>query len=934
MRKIIYAVILFSLFTITGYAQQVGPMSGGGLEATGADGKALGACPLKNTDVQAEITGFLSRVRVTQEFENNFSEKIEAVYVFPLPQNAAVDDMRMRIGQNGERVVRGRILKREEAREVYEAAKSLGRIASLLDQERPNIFTQAVANILPGEKIVIEISYVETLKYEDGSYEFVFPMTVAPRYIPGAAIGKQGGGTAPDTTQVPDASRITPPVAKDRAGHDISIRVRLDAGVPLDSVASKSHQIESVARSANSYDVKLKNEKTIPNKDFILRYDVAGKKIEDAILTHRNGKGGYFTMILQPPDRVDAKDVTPKEIVFVLDTSGSMSGFPIEKAKESMKMALDGMNPQDTFNLITFAGDTHILFEKPLPATAENLKAAQAFLASRQGGGGTEMMKAIRAALDPSDSQQHIRVVCFMTDGEVGNDMEIIGEVQKHPNARVFSFGIGSSVNRFLLDKIAEEGRGEAEYVTLQDDGSAAAKRFHERVRSPLLTDISLDFGGLNVTDVYPKRTGDLFSAKPVIIHGRFTQAGSGVIKLKGRSFGREVVREIPVNFPENEPGHDVLATLWARARIDELMSQDYAGMQSGNTKEDVKTTITNLGIEYRLLTQFTSFVAVEEMVVTDGGQPRRIQVPVELPEGMSRVNGISIDGVDDQEERKAFRRLQTDALRMVSVSGLTAAEYGRNTSGGGGGVGTKTKARNVKPELKKVYKEWLEKDVHYIITGEEKRVFGNVIKATAMPKPEFPAAVDPAKMAGQGAVPIAVDVTLDAAGNVTAAKAVAGDAALRPLQALYKAAETAAMSAKFEVPKVGRDIIKITGTIVYEFTKDKKVVTSEQLLNAQITVKPNKYHSAVRAVVERLKANLPAAAATESEAKFVTADRAYIVVRVKDMKPETIAALRAAGLEVVAEMPSANAVVGRIAIEKLAALAELDAVTFISPQN
>src|SRR6185369_4906003 len=238
----------------------------------------------------------------------------------------------------------------------------------------------------------------------------------------------------------------------------------------------------------------------------------------DAMLVHRaphgNQSDGFFTFILQPPDRVTAEDVMPKELVFVLDTSGSMSGFPIEKAKETMKLALDGLYPQDTFNLITFSGDEHILFPQPVPATRENLAKAQAFLASRSGGGGTEMMKAIRAALDPSDAQDHIRIACFMTDGYVGNDMEIISEIQRHPNARVFAFGIGSSVNRFLLDKMAEHGRGEVEYVTLSDDGSAAAKRFHERIRNPLLTDISIDWSGLNVADVYPKRIPDLFSSK------------------------------------------------------------------------------------------------------------------------------------------------------------------------------------------------------------------------------------------------------------------------------------------------------------------------------------------------------------------------------------------------------------------------------------
>src|ERR1043165_2913186 len=301
-----------------------------------------------------------------------------------------------------------------------------------------------------------------------------------------------------------------------------------------------------------------------------------------------------------------------------------------------MKLALDGLNPQDTFNLITFAGDTSILFEKPVSATPDNLKKAQEFLAGRTGGGGTEMMKEIKAAHDPSDAQDHIRIVCFMTDGYVGNEAEILAEIQKHPNARVFAFGIGESVNRFLLDKMAEEGRGEVEYVSLNDDGSAAARRFHERVRNPLLTDVQIDWAGLPVTDVYPKRIPDLFSAKPVVVCGRFNQGARGTIKLKGKVAGREYVREIPVELPDAEARHDVLATLWARTKIDEMMSRDYTGTQYGVPRADVKEEVTQLGMDYRLMTQFTSFVAVEEMTITDGGQPRRVDVPVEMPEGVS----------------------------------------------------------------------------------------------------------------------------------------------------------------------------------------------------------------------------------------------------------------------------------------------------------
>ncbi|MEP6847651.1 MAG: marine proteobacterial sortase target protein [Acidobacteriota bacterium] len=894
MQKVVLPILFCVLFSLAAYGQKI---TQGELDAVGKDGKPLGSCPLKNTSVKAEISGFLTRVKVSQEFENNFSEKIEAVYVFPLSDKAAVDDMTMHIG---DRVVRGKIMKREEAREVYEAARSNGQIASLLDQERPNIFTQSVANILPGEKVTIEISYVETLKYEDGAYEFVFPMVVAPRYIPGQATGKSGGGFASDSDKVPDGSKITPPISKDRAGHDISIEVKLDAGVPVQSVTSQTHEIDSIMQSVNSYTVKLKNANAIPNKDFILRYDVAGKRIDDAVLTHRDEKGGYFTLILQPPDIPRAEDITPKEIVFVLDTSGSMDGFPIEKAKEAMKMSLDGLNPQDTFNLITFAGDTSVLFEKPVPATPENRKKAQAFLATREGGGGTEMMKAIKTALDPSDAQDHIRIVCFMTDGEIGNDAEIIAEIQKHPNARVFSFGIGSSVNRFLLDKMAEEGRGEVEYVGLNDDGSAAARRFKERVQSPLLTDISLDFGDLKVADVYPKRINDLFSAKPVIIHGRYTQPGSGTIKLMGKTAGNPVSRDIKVNFPEANADHDVLATLWARTRIDDLTSQDYS-----NSKPEIKDAITNIGLEYGLLTQFTSFVAVEERVVTDGGQPRRIEVPVELPEGMK------FESVFGQEE--------TEKIPSPMDQSVSDGPVRTNGSGTGRAINRPIAGKDESKSKRRPDKVYRRNDTGYIITGEKKQEYAVDIKASELPKPEYP-------LNSRSAGSVDVEVTLDATGKVIAAKAVSGT------KAFQAAAVSAARNAGFPVPRIPYEITKITGVVTYNFAVNKKVSSSGSLSNIRIDTKPNKYSVAVRAVVDRLKVN--GSQLSADEAKFVRNGKADLVIRLKEVNPAVVEQLKSLGVDVLAEMPSSNAVIGRISLDKIAALADIDSVVFISPQD
>jgi len=486
-------------------------------------------------------------------------------------------------------------------------------------------------------------------------------------------------------------------------------------------------------------------------------------------------------------------------------------------AKESMQLALAGLYPQDTFNLITFAGDTHILFPQTVPATKENLRKAQQFLASREGSGGTEMMKAIRAALEPSDKQDHIRIVCFMTDGYVGDDMTIISEVQKHPNARVFSFGIGSSVNRYLLDKMAQEGRGEVEYVGLNDDGSAAARRFHERVRSPLLTDISVDWAGLPVADVYPKRIPDLFSAKPIILTGRYTRTGSATIKLRGKMSGRDTVREIRVELPETEPQHDVLATLWARTRIDDLMAQDLEGIQAGHARADVREPITQLGLEYRLMTQFTSFVAVEEMTVTDGGQPRRVEVPVEMPEGVSLPSTLADE----------------DAVMVRAPSPVTTSNVGVLGSGSGGGAG---------------------------------RGAG-----------------------GGGGGPMTMR---------------------RRVRAPVVASKDARVMRETEASD------RVSG------------VSAEERKQQELLAK---LHPTISALVERLKKR--GAQPGPEEAKFVRDGKAELQIWLADKSPETIAQLKKLGFEIVLDPTTSKMLIGRVRIEKLAELAELQAVRYIAPQ-
>ncbi|HEY1526572.1 MAG TPA: VIT domain-containing protein [Candidatus Angelobacter sp.] len=643
MATMVALCLLYVLIVLNPQNASAGqPQGNSQLQITGKDGKVTGFVPLKHTGIKTEISGFVARIEVTQEFENVLPDAVEAVYVFPLPHDSAVDGMTMMVG---DREIRAVIKERDEARKIYEQARSSGHTAALLDQERPNIFTQSVANIPAGGKVQIKLSVIELLKYEAGVYEFAFPLVVGPRYIPGNPWAAGDHGTMPDTDQVPDASHISPPVAgvhtnDATAGHDVSMEVNLAAGVPVGDVESTSHKIFADRTGADSYHVTLADQAVPPNKDFILKYKVAGTGINDAILTHADKSGGYFTLILQPPDRPQEKILVPRQLIFVLDTSGSMWGFPLEMAKKTIQHALDNLRKDETFNLITFSGDTRILFPEPAPATAENVAKAKQVLAGAYGSGGTEMMKAIRTALgddagaDKPMEADPIRVVCFMTDGYVGNDADIIAEIKKHSDARVFSFGIGMAVNRFLLTKMAEEGHGDVEFVTSPGEAQAAADRFYERVHSPVLTNITIDWDGMPVTDVYPKNIRDLFSAKPVIVTGRYTGNPKGQITIKGYQGSGDYSNTIPVDFSSAGASNAALEKIWARHKVDDLMSQDWNGIQSGNSK--YKAEIIQVGLEHSLATQFTSFVAVEERTVVSDGKPVKVEVPVELPEGVS----------------------------------------------------------------------------------------------------------------------------------------------------------------------------------------------------------------------------------------------------------------------------------------------------------
>ena len=618
------------------------PIPGSGaLDAIGPGGKPLGACPLRHTDVAVEISGFVARVTVTQVFASRFTEPVEAIYTFPLSDRAAVDAMSMR---TGERTIRGEIKRREEARRIYEAARNAGQVAALLDQERPNIFTQTLANLMPGATVEIRIEYVEPLVFRDGTFEFSFPTVVGPRFIPGAPTGHAGTGWAPDTTRVPDASRITPPVTPEgtRAGHDIGIAVDIDAGVPILDVASPLHEIDVERPEASRARVHLRQEAEIPNRDFVLRYAVAGDEVRSGYLAHRDGEGdGYVTFVLLPPKRVTAETAAPKEMIFVIDRSGSQAGLPLEKAKETMRWILDHMNPNDTFQVVDFGNTANVLFPTPQPASPEMKRQARAHIDALEANGGTMMAEAVRTVCSLPADANRLRVVTFMTDGYIGNDFEVIDLVRSlRGTSRWFSFGAGNGVNRFLLEGLARAGGGEVDYILLNDSGEAVAKRFYERIAAPALTDVRLEFRGLDVVDVFPTAPSDVWDRRPLIVHARYRRAGEGQVVLRGFRQGKPYKQVIDVTLPEHEAGNAAIESMWARAKVDDLMWQDLAGLQSGNFPEALREEIVQTALAHRLMTQFTSFVAVEDRVVNEGGTQRTVSVPVEMPQGV-RYDGI-----------------------------------------------------------------------------------------------------------------------------------------------------------------------------------------------------------------------------------------------------------------------------------------------------
>lgn len=593
--------------------------------------------PLAGTNVRGTLRGFVAEVEVTQTYVNPYDQAIEAVYVFPLPDRAAVHSMTMRVA---EREIVAEIKPREEAEHLYEEAKRSGHAASLMTQERPNIFTQKVGNIPAGHKVEVKLSYVEALPYEEGISSFVFPTVVGPRYVPGAPLfapDKQPGARHVDTDRVDDASRISPPALGEgeSSAHRLDLELLVQPGMPIASLKSPSHKIVVQHLDASSARISLDASDRIPDKDFVLRVDVRSRQPKALVLSHRRGGDGTFTVVLQPPARPREQDVSPKDLFFVVDTSGSMNGAPVEAAKALVREALRHMNPQDRFTIMRFSDHVSELSTHPLPNTPENVAAGLSFIDAMAGEGGTEMLSGIHRALDGHAEAGRVRVVFFLTDGYIGNDAEILAAVttQNHANARLFSMGVGTSVNRHLLSSMARAGRGEVQFMRLDEPVAPFVEKLYRRVRNPVLTDIKLAWEGVDVFEQTPAQIGDLFDGQPVLVHGRYRQPGRGTLVLSGKLGTTSYRADIAVELAADAECPAV-PSLWARSRIAEWSDEE--NVRPGTRRDD----IIKVALAHSLVSQYTAFVAVDRaQVARQRGEPLiPVQQRLPLPEGVSRL--------------------------------------------------------------------------------------------------------------------------------------------------------------------------------------------------------------------------------------------------------------------------------------------------------
>ena len=584
-----------------------------------------------NIDVNMTVTGMINRVSVTQSFTNTTDNWQEGIYVFPLPESAAVNQLRLKIGK---RIIEGQIKEKQAAKKIYQKAKAQGKQAALTEQERPNIFTTSVANIPPLETIKVEIEYQQIVTYDNGVFSLRFPMVVGPRYIPGKQpIEKQYTegfsvtGWAVNTDEVADASRITPPVLTpgSKRNNNVSIKINLDAGLALEKIDSPYHEID-IDKQSDQYQIRLKQESTLANRDFELSWQPHPSVVPKAALFTEKINGDTYAMIMMVPPTVEKSESLSREIIYVIDTSGSMGGQSIIQARAALELALSRLKQGDRFNVIQFNSQTSKLFHQSELVTPTSIQQAINYVRSLDAGGGTEMATALHAALANQDKSNDLRQVIFLTDGSIGNEQALFEIIQNQlGRSRLFTIGIGSAPNSHFMQRAANFGRGTHTYIGKIDEVQKRMRALFEKIENPVLKDISIDWTQTDM-EIWPQKITDLYQGEPLLITAK-TKHLLGDVKITGQVANSNWSSSLKLNGGQNRKG---VSTLWARNKIAALMKQ-----KRDAEFESIKETIIETALEHHLVSKYTSLVAVDVTPV----RPKDKQldskaIPTHLPEG------------------------------------------------------------------------------------------------------------------------------------------------------------------------------------------------------------------------------------------------------------------------------------------------------------
>ncbi|HKG48476.1 MAG TPA: VIT and VWA domain-containing protein [Pyrinomonadaceae bacterium] len=605
--------------------------------------------PLKDTRVDISVSGVIADVKVRQIYRNEGSRPINAAYVFPASTRAAVYSMRMQIGDE---IIVAKIKEREQAKQDFEKAKEEGKSASLLEQQRPNVFSMSLANIMPQEQVEIELRYTELLVPTGSVYEVVFPTVVGPRY----ASPKNGNNKEDGFVETPYQHQGQKPASA------LHITTRIAAGVPVYDVSSPSHQVLPQWQSHGVAQLTLNDSDPFQgNRDFVVRYRLAGEQIASGLLLFQGNDENFFLYMAQPPTRVATEEIPPREFIFVVDVSGSMEGYPLNTSKRLLKDLIEKLRPTDLFNVVLFAGDSTVLSPHSLQADQQNVAQAIRLLEQQRGSGGTELLPAIQNAMSLPRQDGISRSVVLVTDGYVSGEQGVFDHIRANLNrCNVFAFGIGGSVNRYLIEGIAKAGMGEPFIVTEESAAEGVAEKFREYIQTPVLTDIKVRSIGFDTYDVNPMRFPDLFAQRPIILFGKWRGPVAGTIELTGKTGRGEYVSRLDVAGAQPDEGNSALRYLWARTRIAEL--SDYG---SSDVSEESVTEITRLGLKYNLLTRYTSFIAVREVVTNPAGSAQDVKQPLPMP---LRVSDLAVGGGTEVGSEPELVWLVVGSLLLATI--------------------------------------------------------------------------------------------------------------------------------------------------------------------------------------------------------------------------------------------------------------------------